>query len=116
MKLINENGWSISDRLGLVTVEELNLDDEPWSFSIFGVFYDPDTGEFWTSSDSGCSCPWPWEFHTPDQFDGPFTKEQAAAKLMGERWFGSGDGRVSFIERQLRGRDRVIDFQLGVEA
>lgn len=115
MQLINPNGWTVEDRLGLVPVEEISLDDDPYSFWIFGVFYDPDSGEFWTSTDSGCSCPSPWEAHTPDRFDGPFTQEQAAAKLMEERWLGSGSRWVDFIERQLRGRERVLDFVLGAE-
>lgn len=55
------------------------LDDEPWQFYKFGVFRHPENKGLYISTDSGCSCPTPWENHSwgnPDDFTGPLTPDQ----------------------------------------
>lgn len=63
---------------------EADLDDEPYQFYVLGVWSKPDG--YYISTDSGCSCPTPWENHSwdnPDDFTGPLTYEQVAAEAWG---------------------------------
>ena len=57
----------------------IDLEDEPYQFSIVGVWERPDG--YYLSTDSGCSCPSPWESHTDDDLNGPLTWGQAAEEL-----------------------------------
>lgn len=45
-----------------------------YSFDLFAVLLKEDG--YYLSTDSGCSCPSPWESHTADDFTGPLTAEQ----------------------------------------
>lgn len=47
--------------LGLEKVGEFDVREPDYSFDIFGVWRDPLTGDFYTATDSGCSCPTPFE-------------------------------------------------------
>ena len=50
---------------------------EAYEFDLVGAWIDP-TGGIWLGTDSGCSCPIPWENHLEmDSFTGPLTVEQA---------------------------------------
>jgi hypothetical protein len=65
------------DKLGLIGVAEAELSEPDYSFDIVGVWKDANGG-LYLSTDSGCSCPSPWESHgTSDEFTGPLTKPQA---------------------------------------
>lgn len=54
---MNESNWFET------TVLEHERDEESYNFNIVGVSKRPDGKLFW-STDSGCSCPSPWETHT----------------------------------------------------
>lgn len=56
-------------------IYELELDNEDWSFNIVGLW--KDEKGYYLGTDSGCSCPIPWESHTADDLTGPLTAEQA---------------------------------------
>jgi len=57
-------------------VDELELDNASYQFYILLVVKREDG--YYLSTDSGCSCPTPWENHTfPESFTGPLTAEQA---------------------------------------
>jgi len=63
-----------------------DLDDEPWQFYEFGVFRHPKNHGLYISTDSGCSCPSPWENHSwdnPDDFTGPLTPDQIIEEYTG---------------------------------
>lgn len=47
----------------LIHVSTIETRQASYEFSLVGVWRDPATGLFWYSSDSGCSCPSPWENH-----------------------------------------------------
>lgn len=48
-----------------------------YSFDLIGAWVDK-SGGIYLSTDSGCSCPMPWENHgTIDDLTGPLTKAQA---------------------------------------
>lgn len=57
-------------------VDEIELDNASYQFYILMVVKKDDG--YYLSTDSGCSCPTPWENHTfPESFTGPLTAEQA---------------------------------------
>lgn len=58
---------------------EIGLDDEPYQFYLAGVWVRGDG--YYLSTDSGCSCPTPWEDHQEDDLTGPLTWEQAKEEL-----------------------------------
>jgi hypothetical protein len=51
-----------------------DLEYEPYQFYYFAVAQGEDG--LYISTDSGCSCPMPFESHTNDDFTGPLTLEQ----------------------------------------
>lgn len=63
------------EKHGLTLVAEVELSEPCWSFDTLAVWKD-DEG-FYLGTDSGCSCPMPFESHTRDALTGPLTKEQA---------------------------------------
>lgn len=58
---------------------EISLENEPWQFYYAGVWERPDG--YYLSTDSGCSCPTPWESHTEDSRTGPLTWDQVKEEL-----------------------------------
>lgn len=61
----------------LQKIREVDLSEPCWSFDLLGAWKDPNGG-IYLSTDSGCSCPTPWENHKQiDDFTGPLTVEQA---------------------------------------
>ena len=59
------------------TIDLAGLD---YGFDILGVDIREDG--IYLGTDSGCSCPSPWENHTKDDFTGPLTAEQAREEAM----------------------------------
>lgn len=66
-------------RYGFESVTELDLENEPWQFYIAAVLKNEEG--YYLTTDSGCSCPTPWESHTVDDLTGPLTAEQAREEL-----------------------------------
>lgn len=58
---------------------EVSLENEPWQFYYAGIWVREDG--FYLSTDSGCSCPSPWESHTEDDLTGPLTWDQVKEEL-----------------------------------
>lgn len=76
-----------AEKFGLKFLGELSLSDEPYQFDYAGLW----KGEegYYLSTDSGCSCPSPWENHcSMDDLTGPLTAEQAKEELT-SLWEGS---------------------------
>ena len=67
---------TVAEEMGGTVVAEFSLAYTSYEFYDFGVIK-TDTG-YYISTDNGCSCPTPFESHTPDDFTGPLTKEQVA--------------------------------------
>lgn len=55
-----EDVYSSPEKHGLTTVGSVDWCDEPYEFDMTVVWQDED-GEFYWGSDSGCSCPSPFE-------------------------------------------------------
>lgn len=71
----DDNPIDFPERYGFDSfVTQGDLAEPYYSFSIFGVLKKGD--DYYLSTDSGCSCPSPWESHTADDFTGPLTAEQ----------------------------------------
>jgi len=65
-----DDNWGLGDWVG-----SYETDGESYEFSLVGVIKGDDG--YYLSTDSGCSCPTPWESHTRDDWTGPLTAEQA---------------------------------------
>lgn len=74
-------GWDnnpVNDPAGFgfdEVVGEVYLSAPSYDFDLLAVLKDKDG--YWLGTDSGCSCPSPWESHTREDFTGPLTAEQA---------------------------------------
>lgn len=82
----------------LTEVGEADLSEPNYSFDLIGAWKDPDGG-IYLSTDSGCSCPTPWEDHRQiEDFTGPLTVEQAVeeAESLWSGAYGGGYDRPSF--------------------
>lgn len=56
-------------------VDEFETQNEAWSFSLVRILFD---GKFYRiGTDSGCSCPTPWENHTDADWGKPLTRQEA---------------------------------------
>lgn len=55
---------------------EIHLSEPDYSFDLLGIW--EEDGGFFIATDSGCSCPSPWESHTKDDLTGPLTLDQLA--------------------------------------
>lgn len=62
--------------LGLELIAERELSEPSWSFDTFIVLREIETGKVYVGSDSGCSCPTPFEDHSfPQDFIEVFSWE-----------------------------------------
>ena len=66
---------------GYEILEVINLDNEPWQFDMLVVWRDPDGYAVW-STDSGCSCPAPFELLEPDDLE-PFNYKEIESLVRG---------------------------------
>lgn len=82
----------------------ISLEDEPWQFYYLGV-WERNEG-FYLSTDSGCSCPTPWESHTEDDLTGPLTWEQVKeeARSLAASTYQS-DYAVREVEEFINGKE-----------
>lgn len=49
------------EKFGLEIVDEVEWDNEAWQFNLTVAWRDKTTGQIYYGSDSGCSCPSPFE-------------------------------------------------------
>lgn len=71
----DDNPVDFPERYGFKRlVVQDDLSERDYSFNMFAVLEGEDG--YYLSTDSGCSCPSPWESHTADGFTGPLTAEQ----------------------------------------
>lgn len=72
---------------GKQKITEADLREPDYSFDIIGAWRD-DRG-FYLGTDSGCSCPSPWESHTAEDLTGPLTLDQAVEESV-SLWTNAG--------------------------
>lgn len=68
------------EKFGLTTVGSVEWRPCSYEFDFTVVW--KQGGKYLTGSDSGCSCPTPFEDHGINDLDGPFTKTQLRKHLM----------------------------------
>lgn len=73
--------------LGFESIAGLELDDEPYSYNLIGLWRNAEG--FFLGTDSGCSCPTPWESHTASDLTGPLTLDQVAEETV-NLWNAAG--------------------------
>ena len=59
--------------MAIQSLYEIHSSDQ-WDWSAIGAFIDTETGMFRVSSDSGCSCNWPWD---DEHYGAPLTMSAA---------------------------------------
>lgn len=70
------------EKYGLEVVGSIEWSEPDWSFDMT-VVWKGGVGEYYFASDSGCSCPSPFEdFTSVDMLEGPFTKNSLEYRLM----------------------------------
>lgn len=76
----------------LEKLDEAYLSEPDYSFDLIGAWLDPEGG-IYLSTDSGCSCPTPWENHKQiEDFTGPLTVAQAIEEATSLWDGGLGEG------------------------
>jgi len=72
---------------GLTRLDTIELDNEAYSFNLLGLWKGEDG--YYLATDSGCSCPTPWESTTREELTGPLTAndatEEATSLIEGAR-------------------------------
>jgi hypothetical protein len=106
----DDNVYDNPEKYGLETVGEVEWDDESYAFNITAIWRDPQDGQLYLASDSGCSCPSPFE-----DFDGlaklkRVTRDEAIDELKGEaaRGWVDGDGERFHYGRSRADREDAI--------
>jgi hypothetical protein len=80
MSEYERNPYYFPAALGLETVGEVEWGDEPCAFDLTVVW--KGEGGYYLASDSGCSCPSPFEAYTSlEKLTGPLTSHEVAASL-----------------------------------
>ncbi len=71
-------GYFDAEALGLVSVTSLDRTEMSYTYDYADVWYRPTDGFFYAATDSGCSCPSPFEWiDSLGDLEGPFTRAAA---------------------------------------
>ena len=71
------------EKFGLETIGTIEWAEPNYSFD-FSVVWKSKRGEYWVASDSGCSCPYPFEdYNKIEDLDGPYNKKALDSVLNG---------------------------------
>lgn len=63
-------------------VDSFEKEEGCYSFDTFQIMFDPNTEQYHTGEDSGCSCPSPFEdFHTLADWGRPLTAREVVAEI-----------------------------------
>lgn len=84
-----DNPVDNAEKYGFEYVGSIDLSEPDYSFDILGVL--KNEKGYYLGTDSGCSCPSPWESHRVEDFTGPLTAEQAREEAH-SLWSGSYGG------------------------
>lgn len=80
MSEYEKNPYYNPDAFGLTTVGTVELDDESYEF--WTLLVQEKDGKFYVNTDSGCSCPSPFEqYTTMESLGKPLTAREAADKV-----------------------------------
>lgn len=65
---------------GLESLDEIELEGKSWQFYLLRIWKGKDG--YYLGTDSGCSCPTPFENYSRDSLTGPLAREQAAEESL----------------------------------
>lgn len=100
-----------SAALGLVQVVSLDREEQSYMFNYADVWYRPEDGYFYAATDSGCSCPSPFEgIQSLGDMEGPFTRK-AAMDWMRNQWCPVPADRIDAVEK-IRNFDKPTDLDV----
>mgnify|MGYP000017632746 CR=1 FL=1 len=91
-------------------ISEVDLREPNYSFDLLGLWRD-EKG-FYLGTDSGCSCPTPWESHTKNDLTGPLTLDQTVEEAT-SLWAGAGKYDAEAFKGFLV--DALTSFQTGLD-
>lgn len=77
------------EHFGLVKVTEFERTEPSWSFDTFVVWYSKDNDTYYWGSDSGCSCPSPFEDFGYNETDSRTVNLLAAEDVLNELNYGT---------------------------
>jgi hypothetical protein len=101
------NIYSNPEKYGLEVVGIIEWREPCWDFD-FSVVWKSRRGEYWIGSDSGCSCPVPFEDVGLSDLDGPYNKKALRSKLDYMVKQRAGEYSFSYGEAHLRKQAREI--------
>lgn len=74
-----DNPVSTPEEYGFEGVGGIELNNEPYEFYMLEVL--KDVNGYYLATDSGCSCPTPFESYTVQDLTGPLTAEQVREEI-----------------------------------
>jgi hypothetical protein len=75
--MYKNNIYNNPDKFGMVVLDTVYLSEPDYSFDMLAIWKN-ESGQYFLGTDSGCSCPSPFEnFYGIDDLTGPLTAEQA---------------------------------------
>lgn len=77
------------EHFGLVKVTEFERSEPSWSFDTFVIWYSAETDTYYWGSDSGCSCPSPFEDFSYNETDSLVVNLLAAEDVLNELNYGT---------------------------
>lgn len=96
-------------------VTEFDTARESYEFHLYGVFFDPRDNRYYTLTDSGCSCPSPWEDYRVEisEENGPHTFTEALRALDKFSAESSMNDQGWFVDAMMQSRQEFIAFAKG---
>lgn len=93
------NPYYTPEATGLVTVGAIDTAGS-YEFNIIAVWHKPETGQVFIASDSGCSCPVPFDEVQPE----PVSKAEAIRRVRAHRGWGEAPdpATVESLVRKIR--------------
>lgn len=77
----DENIYYSPEKYGLSIVGTIDLSEPDYSFDML-VVWKSEQGQFWVGTDSGCSCPSPFEeINDVNELDGPYERGGLKSRL-----------------------------------
>lgn len=95
-------------------ITEMDLQEPDYSFDLLGLWRDAEG--FYLGTDSGCSCPTPWESHTAEDLTGPLTLDQVVEEAT-SLWSNAGrhTDLMPFLVEAIKSFQTTIDMTWTIE-
>ena len=105
-----ENIYYDPEKFGFEVVGSIDWSEPCYDFDMT-VVWKSKRGEYWVASDSGCSCPAPFQDTGVNDLDGPYNKKALRSKIdymikehTGEYSYGYGESELRKQAREILDR------------